>query len=166
MHCPYQARPGPISCTPVQTPALRADQRFAAPPTSCVPGETKSGHGVLQIAADSRRIMVPKVWGSLHNAAAELQCSCSTAATFCLSLSKIVSFFPLTFSLSLSQTCLLLPAVFSQSYINLQYISLIHPRSLWLSFLHLSLLQCLRSAQREEQGEHRQKVGKNWRDPQ
>lgn len=92
--------------------------------------------------------MVPKVWGSLHNAAAELQCSCCTAATFCLSLFKMVSFFPLTFSLSLSQTCLLLPAVFSPPYINLQFISLIHPRSLWLSFPHLSLLQCLEVSQK------------------
>lgn len=67
---------------------------------------------VLQTIADSRRMVAPRVWGSLPNTIAKKQSSESLQACFFLSL-------PITFSLSLFQAGLLLPADFSQPSANL-----------------------------------------------
>lgn len=85
------------------------------------------------------------------------------------SLSKTVSLFHL--SQLLSQTCLL-PAGFSQPYTNLQFVFLLHTRSLCILFPCIPLLQHLDSvllqcsAKGDEKERHWQKVRKIQRDPQ
>lgn len=109
---------------------------------------------------DSKRIVIPEAWGCLPNRAAEQQSSawvsprlfpCFTSA--CHS-PRLVIFFLLV------------------SHTNLQFVSLLHTSSFWISFPHTSLLQHLDSvffsakSKVGKKGGIDKKVRKTQRDPQ